>query len=76
MKPPVLQLGNMQIRLNGESRDLSGECTVAGLLAALKLDLRTVAVELNLAIVPRSHYAGTPLAEGDAVEIVRFIGGG
>jgi thiamine biosynthesis protein ThiS len=33
-------------------------------------------VERNLAIVPRSAYAATLLAEGDRIEIVHFIGGG
>jgi thiamine biosynthesis protein ThiS len=42
----------------------------------LGLDLRKVAVERNLEIVPRSIYAQTLLAEGDRIEIVHFIGGG
>jgi thiamine biosynthesis protein ThiS len=33
-------------------------------------------VERNREIVPRSLYAATPLAAGDALEIVHFIGGG
>jgi len=35
-----------------------------------------VAVELNGRIVPRSEYAGVVLGDGDAVEIVGFVGGG
>jgi thiamine biosynthesis protein ThiS len=49
---------------------------IAGLVAALGLDRRKVAVERNLAIVPRSAYADTALADGDRIEIVHFIGGG
>jgi thiamine biosynthesis protein ThiS len=49
---------------------------VAGLVAALGLNPRKVAVERNLAIVPRSAYGSTPLADGDRIEIVHFIGGG
>jgi sulfur carrier protein len=45
-------------------------------MAELALDARKVAVELNRTIVPRSEYATTTLREGDAVEIVSFIGGG
>ena len=33
-------------------------------------------MERNEAIVPRSRYAETWLASGDALEIVHFIGGG
>ena len=50
--------------------------TVAGLLAAIGLDARKVAVERNEEIVPRSTYAETWLAAGDSLEIVHFIGGG
>ena len=47
-----------------------------GLLVALGLDGRKVAVERNEAIVPRSAYDTTVLAAGDSLEIVHFIGGG
>jgi thiazole synthase len=46
------------------------------LLGILALDPRKVAVERNLAIVPRSTYAEVDLADGDRLEIVHFIGGG
>jgi thiazole synthase len=42
----------------------------------LGLDPRKIAVERNLAIVPRSGYADVALADGDRLEIVHFIGGG
>jgi thiamine biosynthesis protein ThiS len=64
------------VTLNGEARTLPAATTVAGLLAAIGLDTRKVAVERNEAIVPRSAYAATRLAGGDALEIVHFIGGG
>jgi len=66
----------MQIQLNGEARTLEGVNTVAGLIASLGLDGRKVAVERNLEIVPKSTYADAPLADGDRIEIVTFIGGG
>ena len=46
------------------------------MVGELGLDLHKVAVERNLAIVPRSQFAHTPLHEGDRIEIVHFIGGG
>ncbi len=64
------------LTLNGEARQVASGATVAALLAELGLDTRKVAVERNLEIVPRSRYAETPLADGDALEIVHFIGGG
>lgn len=64
------------ITVNGEARPLPAGQSVAGLLAALGLDGRKVAVERNEAIVPRSTYDTTLLAVGDSLEIVHFIGGG
>ena len=46
------------------------------LMQQLALDIRKVAVEQNLAIVPRSAYSATPIMDGDRIEIVGFIGGG
>ena len=66
----------MQISVNGEERRFEGVTDVAALVAKLGLDTRKVAVERNREIVPRSAYAATPLADGDRIEIVTFIGGG
>ena len=66
----------MRLTINGEAREVQDAADVAGLVAALSLDPRKVAVERNLEIVPRSLYAATRLAEGDRIEIVHFIGGG
>ena len=66
----------MQLTINGETRAFQDVAHVAALVSALGLDTRKVAVERNLEIVPRSVYASTPLADGDRIEIVHFIGGG
>lgn len=66
----------MDITVNGEKFLHSGEATVTGLLAALELEARKIAVERNLEIVPRSQYDATPVADGDRIEIVQFVGGG
>ncbi len=66
----------MNLTVNGEVRAFADVADVAGLVAALGLDTRKVAVERNLEIVPRSAYAKTPLADGDRIEIVAFVGGG
>jgi len=65
----------MRISVNGVERETAAR-DIAALVAELDLDPRKVAVELNLAIVPRSLHAGTVLSEGDRVEIVQFVGGG
>lgn len=65
-----------QITVNGQARSLAAMARISDLVAELNLDPRKVAIELNRSIVPRSAYAETPIREGDAVEIVSFIGGG
>lgn len=65
----------MRLIVNGEQHDVAAGDLI-GLLTALDLNPRKVAIELNLEIVPRSLYAQTALADGDRIEIVHFIGGG
>ncbi len=65
-----------QIIVNGETRNVTGGESVAGLLAQLGIDARKVAIELNLEILPRTAYQNTKLSDGDKLEIVHFIGGG
>ena len=66
----------LQITLNGETKALDVATSVRGLLESLGLDPAKIAVERNLAIVPRSTYGDVALADGDRLEIVHFIGGG
>ncbi len=66
----------MQLTINGEVRAVDDAPNLGALVTALGLDLRKVAVELNLEIVPRSLYAKTPVCDGDRIEIVQFVGGG
>ena len=66
----------MEIVVNGEKRTVGDGATVLSLLSELALSERRVAVERNRAIVRKADFAGTPLREGDAIEIVTFVGGG
>ncbi|MEI9904301.1 MAG: sulfur carrier protein ThiS [Asticcacaulis sp.] len=65
----------MKILLNGEAREVNAP-NLAALIDEIGLDGRKVAVERNLAIVPRSTYLATDLVDGDRLEIVTFVGGG
>jgi sulfur carrier protein len=65
------------ISVNGRAHALGAdEHTVADLVRALGLEGKRIAVECNGEIVPKSRYAGTPLAPGDRFEIVGAVGGG
>ena len=66
----------MRLIVNGEERGFDQAADIAGLIAQLGLDARKVAVERNLAIVPRPLWPATALADGDRIEIVHFVGGG
>jgi len=66
----------MQIFLNGKTRELSSDTTVAGLMALLELRTEIVAVEVNEGLVARSRREEHALCEGDRVEIVTLVGGG
>ena len=66
----------INLTVNGEARTFPVPPTLAALVESLGLDLRKVAVERNLEIVPRSLLGEAPVAEGDRIEIVVFVGGG
>lgn len=66
----------LTVTINGETRELDGPVSVAGLLTAMGLEPAKIAVERNLEVVPKSQYGQTMLGEGDRLEIVHFIGGG
>lgn len=66
----------MQITLNGEERVLEPGTTVQALLEQLEVNCDALVVQRNEDIVSRDQFADTALADGDALELVRFVGGG
>jgi sulfur carrier protein len=64
------------ITLNGKPHDLSGQTNITDLLAVLNINPKQVAVAVNGEVVPRDTWVDAKVAEGDAVEIVRAVGGG
>ena len=66
----------MNIYLNGESRDVPENLSLAALLDYLKLPADRVAVERNREIAPKSTWDGTIVQAEDRLEVVHFVGGG
>jgi sulfur carrier protein len=66
----------MQIRLNGQARDVGDGITVAGLLHELRVRPERVAVLVNQGIIKKPSYGSTTLWEGDAVEVLTVMAGG
>ncbi len=63
------------VMINGAACDAAGQ-TVSEYLTSAGYDTARVAVERNGAIVPKAEYTACVLADGDALEVVRFVGGG
>ena len=68
--------GSLSILVNGEHRRVNGGLTIAAMLNELGLDPLRVAVERNLAVVPRAELGTVQVEDGDDYEIVHFVGGG
>lgn len=66
----------MIIELNGENRELTGNQSLADLVASLDLTGKRYAIEVNQELIPRSEHADYSLKENDKIEIVQAIGGG
>ena len=66
----------MKISVNGQPREVPEGATVMALLESLELKPKATVVQRNDDIVDRVDYASTRLAEGDVLELVRFVGGG
>lgn len=67
---------SIEIILNGEARQLSGQQSVAELVAALDLSEQAIAVAVNRCIVARAQWNEHRLQASDKVDVVHAIGGG
>ena len=66
----------ISVQINGEPRRVTSGATIAAMLSELGLDEKRVAVERNREIVPRATLGQVEVADGDAFEIIHFVGGG
>lgn len=66
---------SISLTVNGETRRTT-TTSIAALVRELALDPAKVAVEHNGEIAPRSTLEQVPIADGDVLEIVHFVGGG
>jgi sulfur carrier protein len=72
----------MRLTVNGKPRDVDAAADGAdvmpllGLLQALDVNPRIVAVAINGDVIPKGEFEAAQVREGDAIEIVRMVGGG
>ena len=67
---------NMNLAVNGRACTLADGSKISNLLASQKLDPAVVVVEVNKVIIAKEKYRATTLHDNDAIEILRFVGGG
>ena len=67
---------SVQVKLNGEPRDLPDGSTIARAVAELTTAPAGVAAAVNGDVVPRGSWASTVLRDGDQVEVVTAVQGG
>lgn len=67
------------VRLNGVDRKFAADempATLAELLRALNIEPASVVAEVDGAILRSEDFARTQIADGQCIELVRFMGGG
>ena len=68
----------MKLHINGKLDEIDKESiTIAELLELKKVNMPDmVTIELNGDILDRSEFSSKTLADGDAIELLYFMGGG
>lgn len=66
----------MDVVINGERKQVTPGATLLEVLQELELDPRAVVVEHNRKIVRRVGLGDVTVQDGDAIELVHFVGGG
>jgi len=66
----------MNIIINGTSHPLTSAKNLSDIVSAFCKQSKHVITELNGTIVPSEQWAQTSLKDGDALELVTFVGGG
>ena len=68
--------GNIQVQVNGKEREIQSGLSVHELVESFDLNPLLIVVELNREILSRDQFKDVQVSEGDAVELVHFVGGG
>ncbi len=68
--------GSIQVHVNGKEREVQSGLSVFELVESFDLNPLLIVVELNREILDRDQFKDVLVSEGDAVELVHFVGGG
>ena len=72
----MTETATIEVRINGDDREIPPGLSVSGLLEWLDLNPALVVVELNREILDRERYEEAYIVEEDHLELVHFVGGG
>jgi thiamine biosynthesis protein ThiS len=67
---------NMNIIINGKSQQLTSAKNLSDIVSTFCKQPKHVITELNGTIIPSDRWAQINLQDGDALELVTFVGGG
>jgi sulfur carrier protein len=67
---------DITIAVNGEARTVPAGLSINALLDHFEIKRATAIVEYNRDVLDRKLFDDTIVQDGDALEIVRFVGGG
>jgi sulfur carrier protein len=65
----------MRVTINGKTEEVSGS-TVLEVLTAKDVSPQMVSVELNSKMLERDELGSTVVKDGDAIELLFYMGGG
>ena len=68
--------GKIQVQVNGQEQEVQSGLSVHELVESFDLNPLLIVVELNREILSRDQFKDVQVSEGDAVELVHFVGGG
>lgn len=66
----------MQVKVNGEMREIDEGSTLYDLIHSLSLEERVMAAAVNMQIVKKDVWNSAVLNDGDVIELLDFVGGG
>ena len=69
-------MDKITLEINGETCEVPAVAGAGELLQFLGITEDRVALEINHRIIRRTEWNSAPVADGDHVEIVQFVGGG
>ncbi len=66
----------MKLIINGKNKEFSNSYTLHEIIAQCSANAEHVIAEINGSIIKSHQWQTTNIADGDAIELVTFVGGG